>query len=87
MRLLLGAHAIIGDPESGLAAADETLRLEGTRIWEAESRRLRAEFLAGLGGDRADVDAELTRAAEVARRQGALGLTRRVARSRARLVD
>jgi hypothetical protein len=87
MRLLLGAHVVIGDPESGLAVADEALRLDGTRIWEAETRRLRAEFLAGVGGDRADVDAELTRAAEVADRQGALGLVRRVRQSRARLVD
>jgi tetratricopeptide (TPR) repeat protein len=87
MRLLLGAHVIIGDPESGLAAADEALRLDGTRIWEAENRRLRAEFLAGLGGDRADVDAELARAAEIADQQGALGLARRVASTRARLVD
>jgi len=87
MRLLLGAHAIIGEPEAGLKVADDVLRLDGTRIWEAETRRLRAEFLAGLGGDRADVEAELTRAAEVAHRQGALGLARRIARSRARLVD
>lgn len=86
MRLLLGAVAIVGDPERGLEAADEVLRLEGTRIWEAETRRLRAEFLASLGGDRADVEAELARGADVARRQGAVGLERRIELSRSRLV-
>jgi hypothetical protein len=86
MRLLLGAHVILGDPESGLEVADETLRLDGTRIWEAETRRLRAEFLAALGGSRGDVEAELARAEDVARRQGAVGLARRIGRSHARLV-
>ena len=86
MRLLLGAHVLVGDPEPGLAVADEALRVDGSRIWEAETRRIRAEFLASLGDDQGDVEAELARAAEAARRQGAAGLERRIAVSRARLV-
>ena len=69
----------------GLAAADEALRVGGSRIWEAEHRRLRATFLAGLGASGDDVDDELARAALVARDQGAIGLERRVARTRSRL--
>ncbi len=86
MRLLLAAHVIVGDPASGLEVADEVLRLDGSRIWEAETRRVRAVFLASLGGDRVDVEAELARGVEVARRQGAAGLERRIELSRSRLV-
>jgi hypothetical protein len=85
-RLLLSAHAIMGDAEAGLRAVDEVLGSDGSRIWEAEHRRLRAEFLAEAGALPADVEAELTRAAAVARRQGAFGLERRVELSRTRLV-
>lgn len=86
MRLLLGAQVVVGDPEPGLAVADEALRVDGSRIWEAETRRIRAEFLASLGRDPDDVEAELARGADVARRQGAAGLERRIALSRARLL-
>jgi DNA-binding SARP family transcriptional activator len=84
-RLLVAAHDVAGDASGGLAAADEALRAAGSRIWEAEHRRLRATFLAALGASSNEVDAELTRAAAVARRQGALGLERRVERTRSRV--
>jgi DNA-binding SARP family transcriptional activator len=85
LRLLVAAYDHAGDTEGGLAAADEALRVGGTRIWEAEHRRQRATFLADLGASGADVDDELARAALVARDQGAIGLERRVARTRSRL--
>jgi len=40
-------------------------------LWEAETRRLRAQFLASAGAAHGDVEAELDRAIAVARRQGA----------------
>lgn len=82
-RLLLAACEATGDAQGGLAAADEALAL-GTPVWEAEARRLRAEFLAATGATAREVAAELARAASVARRQGAAGLLRRVERSRRR---
>jgi DNA-binding SARP family transcriptional activator/tetratricopeptide (TPR) repeat protein len=82
MRLLLAAHEKAGDPRGGLAVANEVLSMDGSRIWEPETRRLRAEFLSALGGDRVEVEAELARAADVAHRQGALGLERRVEQTR-----
>lgn len=85
MRLFVAAHDLSGRPRTGLAAASEALILNGSRIWEAEIRRLRAQFLAAVGGDRAEIDKELARAAEVARRQGALGPERRIQRSRSHL--
>jgi hypothetical protein len=49
LRLLVAAHAVAGDAEGGLRAADEALAAPGTRLWDAEHRRLRADFLALLG--------------------------------------
>lgn len=66
-------------------AAEEALQLSGSRLWEAEIRRLRASFLAATDAPRDDVAAELSRAATVARRQGARGLERRVEQTRAHL--
>ena len=85
-RVLVGAHELAGDPDAGLDAADEALAIDGTRLWEPEIRRLRAEFLAAGGGARADVAAELARAAVVAERHGANGQGRRIEQSRARLM-
>jgi hypothetical protein len=46
-RLLLAGYAIAGQPEAGLALADEALGMgRGAELWEAEIRRLRATFLA-----------------------------------------
>ena len=55
--------------------------MSGIRVWEAEVRRLRGEFLAALGASSPDVEAELARALEVARRQGATMLELRVVMS------
>jgi DNA-binding SARP family transcriptional activator len=71
IRVLLEAYATTGDVQAGLAAADRGLAMGGTPLWEAEVRRLRAEFLAALGASSQDVEVELGRALEVARRQGA----------------
>lgn len=84
-RALLAAHEVAGDAEAGLEAAEEALRLSGFRLWEAEIRRLRAEFLYATSGGREEVAVELAGATAVARRQGALGLERRVEQTRARL--
>ncbi len=60
-----------GDVRAGFAAADRALGMGGACLWEAEVRRLRAEFLAALGTSSEDIDEELGCALEVARRQGA----------------
>ena len=80
VHVLLDACAMAGDARTGLAAADQDLALGGAdRIWEAETRRLRAEFLASLGAPADEVESELERAIDVARRQGALMLELRAA--------
>lgn len=72
VRELLEACAMTRDSRSGLAAAGRALEMGGAaRVWEAETRRLRAEFLAALGAPANEVEAELGRALAVARRQGA----------------
>jgi hypothetical protein len=78
-RLLLDAHAVAAEPESGLALADEALGMgRGAELWEPEIRRLRATFLAELGMAPDEVAAELRRALAVARRQGARAFEERV---------
>lgn len=84
LRMLVGAYDLAGDVEDGLSSADEALRSGGTRIWEAEHRRLRAGFVGARGAPAAEVEAELARATDVARHQGAVGLERRVERA---LID
>jgi DNA-binding SARP family transcriptional activator len=71
MRVLLEAYATTREVQAGLAAADRSLAIGGTRLYEAEVRRLRAELLAALGASSQDIEAELGRALEIARRQGA----------------
>ena len=72
MRILLEACVAAGEPETGLAAADEALEPRGgAELWEAEFRRLRAGFLAALGAATQEVEAELRRAIDVARQQAA----------------
>lgn len=78
-RVLLEACVVAGDMRAGLAAADQAFGLGGVRLWDAEVRQLRAEFLAALGAGAEDVEAELARALEVARRQGARMLELRAA--------
>ena len=57
----------------------------GVQLWEPETRRVRAQFLAALGAEREDVEAELTRAIETAERQGARSFALRARESLDRL--
>jgi hypothetical protein len=71
-RLLLKSYADAGQPEAGLALADEALVMgRGAELWESEIRRLRATFLAALGAPGHEIQAELERALTVARRHQA----------------
>jgi tetratricopeptide (TPR) repeat protein len=82
VRILLEACLRAHHPSVGLAAAE--LRLGaggGAALWDAEFRRLRAEFLATLCGPPEEIEAELERAAAVAARQGARSLELRAASS------
>jgi DNA-binding SARP family transcriptional activator len=86
LRCLLAACEVMGDARAGLIAADRALTSEpSVRLWEAETRRLRGEFLAALNAAPADVEAELARALVVARRQGARSLELRTVASILRL--
>jgi hypothetical protein len=68
-----------GEPELGLALADEALGMgRGADLWEAEIRRLRAICLAVLGGSDQEVRGELERALAVARRRGARAFEERI---------
>ena len=78
-RLLLQSYAIAGEPQAGLALADEALGMGcGAELWEAEIRRLRATFLAELGAPAGEVTAGLERALTVARRQQARAFEERI---------
>jgi hypothetical protein len=70
-RVLLEACMAAGDARMGLAVADDALAMGSAGLWEAEIRRLRAEFLTALGASSQDVEAELACALKVARGQGA----------------
>ncbi|MEX5631397.1 AAA family ATPase [Parafrankia sp. FMc2] len=72
LRVLLAAAVAAQDTGTGLAAADRLVAAEdGVATWESEARRWRAEFLGRRGEPAGVVVAELQRAREVARRQGA----------------
>ena len=86
MRLLAAGCDLAGEAGAGLRATTDALELTGTRLWEPELRRLRAEFLAATGAPRGDVEAELHQAAGVARLLGAVGHLDRIERSRRRLA-
>jgi DNA-binding SARP family transcriptional activator len=80
VRVLLEACVLAGDAKLGLAVADRALASEeGGRLWEAETRCLRAQVLAMLGAPAPDVEAELERALATARNQGAKMLELRAA--------
>jgi DNA-binding SARP family transcriptional activator len=80
LRLLLEAYLVTGDAAGGLAATKLGLPdVAGVRLWEAETHRLRAEFLAALHAPNHQIEAELGLALDVARRQGARALALRAA--------
>ncbi|HUG16713.1 MAG TPA: AAA family ATPase [Thermomicrobiales bacterium] len=84
-RVLLAARTHLGEPHAGLAAANRLLSArDGVRFWEAEARRMRAEFMLALGVDSSEVEKELDLALAVARRQRATALELRVAISMVR---
>jgi DNA-binding SARP family transcriptional activator len=83
--MLIETCRVAGDARTGLEMANRALVASGAaRLWEAETRRIRGEFLAALGAPADEVEAELQRALEVARRQGTVSLEMRAATSLAR---
>jgi hypothetical protein len=84
LRVLLEACAAAGDAQTGLAAAERAIGLDAS-LWEAEARRLRAEFLAALEAPPDEIELELERALQTARRQGARALELRATTSMLRL--
>jgi hypothetical protein len=85
-RVLVGAHEMVGDPSEGRAAAEHALRLDGTRLWEAEIRRLHAVFMFRTGATRSEVHSELIRASGLAESRMQAGPARALARTRADLL-
>jgi len=83
-RVLLEACVLAADTQAGIAAAKRVIAMEAS-LWEAEARRLLAELLATLNAPQEDVEAELERALQIARRQGARALELRAATSVLRL--
>ena len=69
-RVLLEACRVGNRPEVGIEAT--SAMLTWTRLWDSESLRLRAEFAAELHAPPHQVLADLTRALDIATRQGAL---------------
>jgi predicted RNA polymerase sigma factor len=77
-RLAVAVHEAAGDVRGGLEAAEIALERSGRRrVCEAEFRRVRADCLLMLGR-REEAAAELDRALQVARSQGARSLEERV---------
>lgn len=85
LALLAEAHGLAGQPELGVAVADQGLDVMPKtleRFYEAELHRVRGELLYSLGGDRHDeARSALERAIQVARSQGARLLEARAAAS------
>ena len=72
VRVLLEACAVAGDARAGLEASELPLdRGAGGRLWESETHRFRAEFLAALGAPAAEVEAEREAEARLRRRRNA----------------
>jgi DNA-binding SARP family transcriptional activator len=70
--VLLETCALAGDARAGLDAAERSWGLDGVHLWDAEIHRLQAEFRATLGmATEQQVEAELDRAVQIARGQGA----------------
>ncbi len=80
--LLADACLRAGRIDDGLTAVDEALAESGDRDYchASELHRLRAQLLAQSGADDGDVIAELVRARDIARRQGAPPLEQRASR-------
>ena len=85
-RVLVAALEFANDPAAGLTVADRALRLPGTRLWEAEIRRARAEFRARSGHPWPEVEADLATAARFAEAHAHHGPGQRIAATRSRLL-
>jgi predicted ATPase len=89
LSLLAEAHALVGQPDAGLAALAEALALADTSgecWWSAELHRLRGELLVQrAGADMHHAEQSFRRALEIARRQQAGSLELRAAMSLGRL--
>ena len=88
LHVLIEICAAANDARAGLAAADRALQTMGNvRVWEADVRRRRAEFLESLGAPDGEIEGELDRALHVAHEQRAGSLEARatamIARRRA----
>jgi hypothetical protein len=81
VRVLLEACSVAGAARIGLEVAERALAIKGARVWEAETHRLRGEFLAALGGPADEVDEAFENALQVAQHQGAYALALRAAMS------
>jgi class 3 adenylate cyclase/predicted ATPase len=85
LSLLAEAHALVGQPDAGLAALAEALALADTSgecWWSAELHRLRGELLVQrAGADMHHAEQSFRRALEIARRQQAGSLELRAAMS------
>jgi DNA-binding SARP family transcriptional activator len=86
-RVFVGAFELGTDAAGGLDAADRALDLEGTRLWEAELRRLRGVFLARSGASATEVGAELDHAHELAVDRRQASPLQRIAATRAALLE
>jgi predicted ATPase len=89
LALLAETYGQAEQPEAGLAALAEALRLvdkTGERTWEAELHRLRGELLLARSAEnQLEVEACLHNALDVARRRQAKSLELRAAMSLSRL--
>jgi hypothetical protein len=79
---LLSAYLLGGRPREGLSAAHAALEAPGTHIWEPETRRVAALFMAELGLPSVQIDDELTKASDCAERFGAIGPLCTIAQTR-----
>jgi len=84
-RVRVAAHWHASDPAGGLIACDRAVARTGSRLWEPEIRRVRAEFLVAAGASSEVIDRELREAAGAARRQRAAGALARIDATRRRI--
>lgn len=85
-RVLVAAHEVVGPAPAALDASAEAIAVGGTQLWIPEILRVRAAFLDAAGADARAVTRVLTRAAALAREQGAGGHLHRIEASRKRLA-
>ncbi len=90
LALLAATYGQAELPTQGLQVIDDALaytRESNEHWWDAELHRIRAELLMAAGSDRLDVDAALSRAADIARSQQSKSLELRVLLTWCRIGD